>query len=264
MTAATDFGAAPVPPAQGLSDEAGTLEAPKISDQWIALVVDDDEGVRELVTDVLQMEGYAVRTASNLADARRALSREEIVICIVDLNLTSENGIDLVKELSGSQRTAVIILSGRGDVFDVVIGIEIGADDYISKPFHTRELSARVKRAGARIMQLREQVHPVAADGPVAFGEFSIDPRRYSVTHTSGQNVALSKPEIRLLAALVTNSGNVLSRDTLHHMVIGPGERNPMDRRIDIYVSSIRKKLASFCNGAEVIRTVHRVGYIID
>ncbi len=235
------------------------------SSQRLALVVDDDADVRDLVIDVLEMEGYTVRAASNLADARTALTKEDVVICIVDLNLASENGIDLVKELSGSQRTAVIILSGRGDVFDVVIGLEIGADDYISKPFHVRELSARVKRAGLRITQLRDQAQPPnCASGQVAFGDFSIDARRYIVSHKTGETISLSKPEIRMLSALVHNKGNVLSRDTLHGMVVGPAERDPMDRRIDIYVSSIRKKLSPFCDGEEVIRTVHRVGYIID
>jgi two-component system, OmpR family, response regulator len=227
------------------------------------LIVDDDPSVCDLIRAVLSDDGFVMREAPDLRRARDILKAEDISVCLVDLQLKGGSGLDLVKELSGSSQVGTIILSGRADVVDRVIGLEFGADDYMTKPFHARELSARVRRMSARIGQLRARGETRAAREPLQLGRWSIDPVRYTVTDATGARVSLSKPEVRALATLVENRGVVLSRDQIHAAVMGPVERHPTDRRVDVYVSNIRKKLGAGESG-DLIRTVHRVGYIVD
>lgn len=227
------------------------------------LVVDDDPSICDLIRAILSDEGYVMREAPDVNRARDILKNEDISVCLVDLQLKGSSGLELVKELSGSRSTGTIILSGRADVIDRVIGLEFGADDYVTKPFHARELSARVRRMSNRIAQLRTKTPPRPASAPLRLGPWEIDPVRYTVTGETGERVNMSKPEVRTLATLVEHRGTVLSRDAIHAAITGPVERHPADRRIDVYISNIRKKLAR-PDGVEVIRTVHRVGYIVD
>jgi DNA-binding response OmpR family regulator len=227
------------------------------------LIVDDDPTVCDVIRAILSDEGYVMREAADLGRARDILKAEDISVCLVDLQLRGSSGLDLVRELSGSTSTGTIILSGRSDVIDRVIGLEFGADDYVTKPFHARELTARVKRMATRIAQLRQRSNARVAKEPLRLGPWEIDPLRYTVVGENGERVSLSKPEVRTLATLVENRGTVLSRDAIHAAIMGHVERHPADRRIDVYVSNIRKKLAHGESG-EIIRTVHRVGYIVD
>lgn len=225
------------------------------------LVVDDDIHVCDVVADLLSENEFVVKQANTLKRAREVLASGDIIVAIVDIRLHEGNGLDLIKDLNGSRTTGTLILSGCTDVVDRIIGLEFGADDYLTKPFHTRELLVRVKRMVSRMHQLSgrgELREPVM---PLRIRDITIDPARHMVTAGDGSPINLSKPEVRTLATLVENRGVVMSRDDIQALVVGPFDRHPDDRRVDVYISNIRRKLACEKN---LIRTVHRIGYIVD
>ncbi|MBJ3775916.1 response regulator transcription factor [Acuticoccus mangrovi] len=226
------------------------------------MVVDDDMDIRNLVGMVLSEEGFDVIKASGIEEAEGLLEVHDILVALVDLRLRDKDGLDLVRKLAMHHDVGIMILSGKGGTLDRVIGIEVGADDYITKPFDNRELLARVKRRAARVRAMRDGMRSRHESEPVAFGDWTIDHERHAVFDKQGAQANLSESEFRTLACLVRNRGSVLSRDELYNYVVGPGIRDPLDRRIDVYVSSLRKKLG--LAGPSAIRTVHRVGYIVD
>ncbi|UOM32769.1 response regulator transcription factor [Acuticoccus sp. I52.16.1] len=246
---------------------AGTV----VADSALVLVVEDEPAVQDLVAQILTREKFRVATADSVRAAEKVLESEDVVLALVDLTLRDGNGLDLVRRLSLDPTVGTIILSGAADDMDRIIGLEVGADDYVTKPFNNRELAARLRRHAARIQFIREQAnHPPVAnanghapksEGP-SLGPWAIDEARRAVYHESGARAALSDAEFRTLICLFRNQGTVLSRDGLYHEVVGPGSRDPLDRRIDVYVSGLRKKLN--LTDPHRIRTVHGVGYILD
>lgn len=227
------------------------------------LVVEDDPDVRDVVCRLLRREHYDVHEATSVRAAEAALAAHpDICLAIVDLTLHDGDGIDLVKKLSFVADIAVVILSGKGDSTDRIVGLEVGADDYVPKPFHGRELVARVKRHVARMRQIRDAARSQGAVPGERFGPWRIDEGRRCVVDERGGRAPLSEAEFRTLVCLLRQRGQVLTRDALYNAVVGPGSRDPLDRRIDVYVAALRKKLRLRTEAQ--IRTVHRVGYIID
>ena len=227
------------------------------------LVVDDEDDVRRTVSLLLEDEGYAVLEAATADEAERIIAQNTIALALVDLRLGDQDGLDLVRTLAVTPGVAIIILSGKGSAIDKVVGIEVGADDYITKPFDNRELLARVKRRIARLRALRELTRDQDENAPITVAPWTIDPAAHSVEKADGTHADLADGEFRTLLFLARNRGTVLSRDAIHRAVVGPGERDPLDRRIDVHVSNLRKKLG-LPAGEGGIRTVHRVGYVID
>ncbi len=230
------------------------------------LVVEDDKSIREILSMILSQENFAVSTAGSVSEAEKRLSSRNYLVALIDLRLDDGDGLELVRKLASRETTAVIIISGRSDPVDKVIGIEVGADDYIAKPFETRELIARVKRHASRMRQLQllGQAVPGAAQDDVrmTIGEWSLDSARHIVENDEGVRPNLSDAEFRTLEFMLTNRGQVMSRDRIYKYVVGSPLRDPLDRRIDVHVSSLRRKLN--LGALDGIRTVHRVGYIID
>lgn len=224
------------------------------------LVVEDDDAIREIISTLLSDEGFSVVCAGNLAEARELVEHHTFTVVLVDLRLSDGDGLDFVRLLADKPGTAVIVVSGRGSSMDRVVGIELGADDYIVKPFEARELVARVKRHARRVSSTAGP----AADVPTHYevGGWTVDIAGRSVTREGAKGSPyLSEPEFRTLQCLLERRGQVLSRDAIYAFVVGGGVRDPLDRRVDVHVSSIRRKL----RGSEtIIRTVHRVGYVID
>lgn len=230
------------------------------------LVVEDDKSIREILSMILSQENFAVSVAGSVAEAEQCLSARNFLVALIDLRLDDGDGLELVRKLASRETTAVIIISGRSDPVDKVIGIEVGADDYIGKPFETRELIARVKRHASRMRQLQvlgRAVPGAVQDEPrMIIGQWSLDSARHIVENESGDRPNLSDAEFRALEFLLTNRGKVMSRDRIYHYVVGSPQRDPLDRRIDVHVSSLRRKLN--LGTMDGIRTVHRVGYIVD
>jgi len=238
------------------------MRAADLSTSESVLLVDDDEMIHELVGMALEDAGIPLLSATTIETAEEALARNDVIVALVDLRLKGTDGMELVRKLAARGDVGILIVSGKCDPLDRVIGIEVGADDYVTKPFDTRELVARVKRRMSRIRSIRGSLSARRMVAPIKVGAWTVDPERHAVLSADGVPVDLSESEFRTIACLARNRGKVMSRDELYAFVVGPGERDPLDRRIDVYVSSLRKKLD--LAGPDGIRTVHRVGYIID
>jgi len=223
-------------------------------------LVEDEADIRNLVTGVLESYGYEVSAWGSGREARHAIQRQAPDLCIVDLGLPDMDGLTLVRELWEDVRFGVIILSGRGGTSDRVLGLELGADDYVVKPFEPRELVARVNSAIRR----REQLTAAAATaetGRARFGGWVFDLGDLTLTADDGRQDNLTAAEAALLLTLLKAPKRVLSREHLQ----GPDlDRDdfPYDRSIDVRVSRIRKKIEEDPRSPRLIKTVYGAGYL--
>ena len=225
------------------------------------LVVDDDRDIRDLLADYLRQFGFRVSTAPEGRSMRQALSAGDVDLIVLDLMLPGADGLSLCRELRSHSSIPVIMLTARGEPVDRILGLELGADDYVSKPFEPRELLARIRSV------LRRARAPEGADrGPeprrLRFAGWTFDLRRRDLTSPDGALVSLSGAEYRLLCAFVTHPDRVLTRDQLMDMTRGR-EADPFDRSIDLQVSRLRQKLGDDARQPEIIKTVRSEGYVL-
>jgi DNA-binding response OmpR family regulator len=220
------------------------------------LVVDDDPKLRDLLAQYLGKEGYRVRSANdgNEMDVQIAKGRPDLVV--LDLMLPGEDGLSIARRLRSASDVPVIILSARGDEVDRIIGLEVGADDYLAKPFSPRELLARIRAV------LRRQRAAAVADEATAitFGEFMLDLDGQRLLR-QGHEVELTAGDFALLEVLATHPNRVLSRDQLVDRIKG-FDRSPYDRSIDVRVTRLRKKIEADPSNPVFIRTVWGRGYM--
>ena len=222
------------------------------------LVIDDDVGLCELVGEYLQPEGYTVEAIHNgEKGVDRALSNEHDLV-VLDVMLPGTNGFDVLRRIRARSRIPVLMLTARGDDVDRIVGLEIGADDYLPKPFNPRELVARI-RAVLRRAQPVESTTTSARD-TIRVGDIEMDSNTRNVRR-SGEVVELTGVEYDLLEILLHNAGQIVKREDLVKEVLGR-ELSPFDRSIDMHVSNLRKKLGHQLNGLERIKTIRGVGYI--
>jgi DNA-binding response OmpR family regulator len=224
------------------------------------LVVDDDPDLRDLLATYLGANGFAVTTASDGVAMWAALADAMPDAIVLDLMLPGEDGLALTRALRVKSSVPILMLSARGEELDRVIGLEVGADDYLSKPFGPRELLARL-----RALLRRGQTAATAPGLPAAharFGPFALDTPGHRLLR-DGQEVALTSGEYELLAVLVAHPNRVLSRDTLVDMLRGY-ERDPFDRSIDNRVTRLRRKIELDASTPAYIRTVRGEGYLFN
>jgi two-component system response regulator CpxR len=213
------------------------------------LVIDDDVGLCELVGEYLQPEGYTVEAIHNgERGIDRALSNEHDLV-VLDVMLPGTNGFDVLRRIRARSRIPVLMLTARGDDVDRIVGLEIGADDYLPKPFNPRELVARI-RAVLRRAQPIESAATVRET--IRVGDIEMDSNTRNVRRSG---------EFDLLEILLRNAGQIVKREELVKEVLGR-ELSPFDRSIDMHVSNLRKKLGHQLNGLERIKTIRGVGYI--
>ncbi len=218
------------------------------------LIVDDDVELCDLVREYLSAEEFQVDAAhTGTAGQERALSGDYALV-ILDVMLPGRSGLDVLREVRQRSRVPVLILTARGEDVDRIVGLEIGADDYLPKPFNPRELLARVRAI------LRRSGAPAEAAGPVTIGDVELDPATRSV-HRSGSSVELTSVEFSLLERLLRSAGTVVTREQLVNEVLGR-KFMPYDRSVDMHISKIRKKLGEQPDGSERIKAVRGVGYI--
>jgi two-component system OmpR family response regulator len=231
-----------------------------MSDNGHILVVDDQKEICDVVQEYLTGEGYRVSTANDGSGMRRALGQSHIDLVILDLMLPGEDGLTLARGLRDESGIGIIILTGRGETVDRIIGLEMGADDYLPKPFHLRELLARVKSVLRRV-QSRTGEPGQTTRSHAQFAGWSLDLSSRELMSPGGEEVRLTTGEFDLLAAFVNNPNQVLSRDRLLDLARNR-EAGPFDRTIDVQVGRLRRKLEEDPQNPSLIKTVRGSGYI--
>ena len=221
------------------------------------LVVDDDPKVRTLLRRCFEGEGFAVSDAKDGAELRACLERQPVTLITLDLGLGKENGLDLAREIRKQHDVPIIMLTGKGDAIDRVVGLEIGADDYLAKPFELRELVARVR---AVLRRTTPTAHPAPLGHGYAFEGWVFDIDRRRLTRENGGDQELTTSEFNLLEVFVKRSQRVLSRDDLMDLLKGH-DWSPLDRSIDNLIARLRKKIEQDPDRPRLIKTVRGVGY---
>ena len=221
------------------------------------LIIDDDVELCELVEEYLKPEGFEVEAVhEGEKGLERALSGDHVLV-VLDLMLPGMNGLDVLRKLRGESSIPVLILTARGDDVDRIVGLEIGADDYLPKPFNPRELLARIR---AILRRVQAPSSGQGTDEKIAVGDVELDPAARTVQR-AGEGVELTSVEFALLEALMRAAGQVVTREQLAQGVLGR-RFMPFDRSIDMHVSKLRRKLGDPPGGGERIKTIRGVGYI--
>lgn len=224
-------------------------------------IVDDHRDIRDLVSRYLQQQGYRVSTAENGVALRRLFERGAPDLVVLDIMMPGEDGLTVCRELRTGRGSGIpiIFLTARADETDRVIGLELGADDYLVKPFSSRELLARIKAVLRRANSLPTQ-HADRRSGVMRFDRWMLDFRRRELQGDDGVGVPLSTAEFRLLKVFVEHPGMVLTRDQLMDMTVGR-EAEPFDRSIDNQVSRLRRKVEADPKNPIIIQTHRGGGY---
>jgi two-component system OmpR family response regulator len=224
------------------------------------LVVDDDVRIRQMLIRYFEGEGFKVTALADGEGLCAAIAREQPDVMLLDLVLPGQDGIALAREVRAVSDLPIIMLTGRNDVVDRVVGLEVGADDYIAKPFHLREVLARVRT----VLRRRAPAAPPQAkpqSGLFAFAGWQLDVPARKLTSGEGAEVALTTAEFDMLLVLVEHAGRVFSRDALMDLTRGR-ERDPFDRVIDTQIARLRKKIERDPKRPELIKSVRGVGYV--
>jgi DNA-binding response OmpR family regulator len=224
------------------------------------LVVDDDTELCELLADYLRPEGFDVESVDKAERGiERALSGEHGLV-VLDVMLPGMSGFEVLRSIRERSRVPVLMLTARGDDVDRIVGLEMGADDYLPKPFNPRELIARIRAVRRRIEPETMKTTTKALTDRIVVADIELDPGTRTVFR-SGLIIELTAVEFNLLEELLLNAGRLVSRGELVKKVLGRG-LSPYDRSIDVHISSLRKKLGHEINGIERIKTVRGTGYL--
>ena len=228
------------------------------------LVVDDEPEVRTLLRAGLESEGYRVSEAKDGSEAHAHLETKAIDLVTLDLKLGGEDGLTLAREMRAKRNTPMVMITGKGDPIDRVVGLELGADDYIAKPFLMREVVARIRAVLRRYAQSSgpEGSAPIEDSNRTryTFDNWTVDMGGREVRDPKGQVCDLTTAEFNLLAILLQRPGRVLSRDELMDLLKGH-DWTPLDRSIDALVARLRKKIEPDNERPQLVKTVRGVGY---
>jgi two-component system OmpR family response regulator len=226
------------------------------------LVVDDDREIRDLLSALLTRKGYKVSTAREAQEMRQVLASSRVDLIILDLMLPGKDGLAICRELRASKAIPIIMLTARGEPTDRIVGLEIGADDYLPKPFEVRELEARIK---AVLRRTGESFSSSQIDGTLGarftFDGWTLDARQRQLSSPEGVLVDLTSGEFDLLLVFAERPQRILSRDQLMDLARGR-EATVFDRSIDVQVSRLRRKIEGDAKLPELIKTVRSSGYI--
>ncbi len=225
------------------------------------LIVDDDPEIRALLRDYLERHGYRVSTAADGGDMWRALDHTCMDMIILDLMLPRDDGLVLCRKLRADRDTPVIMLTALGETTDRIIGLEMGADDYLTKPFEPRELLARIKAVLHRTRALPDSGRNPAT-GEILFAGWTLDTHTRNLLSPEGVVVPLSGGEFNLLSVFLEHPNHVLNRDQLLELTRGR-EAGPFDRSIDVQVGRLRRRLRDDGKEPRIIKTVRNAGYVL-
>ena len=222
------------------------------------LVVDDDPELRELIQAYLMKNGFIVNTVESSLGMDEFLATNDVDLLILDLMLPGEHGLAIAKRLKKKKDLPIIIVSAQGEDIDRIVGLEIGADDYLPKPFNPRELLARIRAVLRRSSGKIEEKETESSR--LIFNDYELDLNAHSLSR-GGEKVSLTSGEFDLLALLAANPNRVLHRDTILDRLTG-AERSPFDRSIDVRVTRLRGKLEFDPSKPELIKTIWGKGYM--
>ena len=221
------------------------------------LLVDDEPSLREPLAEYLTRQGFVVRQAEDAAKARSALLEDTPDLVLLDIMMPGEDGLSLCRHLSEAKNLPVIMLTAKGEAMDRIVGLEIGADDYVAKPFEPRELVARIRS----VLRRSSKTAPATdEDALYEFDGWKLDPLKRKLTDPQGTVVPVSSAEFRLLVAFLNHPRQVLDRDRLLDMVQGR-EAHLFDRAVDNQVSRLRRKMEDDSRDPKLIQTVWGGGY---
>jgi two-component system OmpR family response regulator len=226
------------------------------------LIVDDDAETRSLLQEYLQRQGYRVTSAADGKALRGALVTGRPDLIVLDLMLPGEDGLQLCRDLRTRSNLPVIMLTARGEETDRIVGLEMGADDYLAKPFNPRELLARIKSVLRRARALPGNLEPEAVKS-FRFVGWTLDAASRNLTAPDGVVVPLSGTEFKLLRVFLAHPNRVLSRDQLIELMISR-DAGPFDRAIDVQVSRLRQRLRDDAREPRIIKTVRGEGYVLS
>ncbi|MCO7520955.1 MULTISPECIES: response regulator [Pseudomonas] len=226
------------------------------------LVVDDDDEIRELLCDYLADAGYQALAAGNGEQMREQLARHAVDLVVLDLMLPGEDGLSLCRQLQAQPGLAVIMLSAKGSTLDRIIGLEVGADDYLAKPFEPRELVARIKAVLRRPQRLETAAQDATVE-PQRFAGFRLDHVKRLLTLPDGQALTLPRSDYRVLRELLEANNRVVSRDQLTRSAFGR-DHLPDDRSVDMCISRLRQQLRRAASQGAQILTIRNEGYLLS
>ena len=224
------------------------------------LVVDDDADLRWMVNKYLSKHNFEVTLTEDGEKMREALELDSFDLAILDINLPGEDGLSLARYLRSNYQIGIVMLSAAAEVFDRIVGLEMGADDYVTKPFEPRELLARVKSV-LRRLEDNGQAEVTSTTKRVQFGEYSLDLETHQLLDKEDQQVLLTSMEFDLLKAFAENPNKVLNRDQLLNLSHNR-DWDPFDRSIDIRITRLRRKIEKQPSKPQIIKTVRGAGYI--
>lgn len=230
------------------------------------LVVDDDAEICDLISRYLGTNGYRVTTAGDGAQLRMAMSEHKLDLILLDLGLPDEDGLSLLRRFQNEWRCPVIVVSGRGESIERVVGLELGADDYISKPFDLRELLARVRSVLRRMAPGRADRSLDGNGGSTGMLEFSglrLDMLARRLVGRDGDDISLTSGEFDLLRALLERPNQVHTRDHLMNSLHGR-DAGPFDRAVDVQIGRLRRKIELDPTRPQLIKSVRGAGYIFS
>ncbi len=229
-------------------------------------IVDDDAALRNRLKACLEREGFAAVAVPDGAELRALMTRAPADLVILDLMMPGEDGLSLTRHLRETSRAGILILTGKGEAIDRIVGLEMGADDYLPKPFELRELLARVRSIFRRIRVAGPRADPPPGErrgeGARSFDRYRLDLARRRLADRDGGEIKLTAAEYALLVALTGNPYRPLTRDQLLDAVAGR-DWQPYDRSIDLHISHLRKKIEADTRNPAIIKTVRGAGYVL-
>jgi two-component system, OmpR family, response regulator len=236
------------------------------SDTARLVVVDDEAEIRAMVADYLGKNGFAVRRCASGKELDTALAAGPADLVVLDVSMPGEDGISIARRLRASTKTSIIMLTGSDDVVDRIVGLEVGADDYLTKPFDLRELRARIRavlrRGGVFVPEHGGAAPSTNAPRKLApFGKVALDFERHCLVDCEGETFRLTASEFDMLSVFAANPNRVISRERLLDTG-GAADDEPFDRAIDIRIARLRKKIEIDPATPQVIKTIRGAGYI--
>ena len=230
------------------------------------LVVDDEDAVRMLLRECFELEGYRVSEAKDGSELAARMAETPIDLVTLDLNLGGENGFDVARQVRATNNVPIIMITGKGDTIDRIVGLELGADDYITKPFHVREVLARVRAVLRRYERPGSEPQPNAVPGPAGdrfvFENWVLNVDRRELHSSGGEARELTTAEFNMLLMFLQRPSRVLSRDNIMDLLKGH-DWSPFDRSIDSLIVRLRKKIEPEPDTPRLIKTVRGVGYVL-